>query len=329
MRASSTRSQLAVLTLIWLVGGGLWFAPPPAARNLRGTLRDMLIPGQRAVLLGSARVSATWQDWRSSIADGDRERYEDLRREAELWRERALRLQVQSAELTRQLEAAGDPDGQFPVAAGEPLLLNRLIEARILGTARPDLEARLRPIIDRGSTHEVDVDDIVLADDQAHLDQGFDAGIDRDNLVLSGVQIVGRIEDVGRWTSTIQTVTDEKFRGAAQLVREGLNGPVFGAEGILAGNGDGTCRLELIAAADPVAVGDTVFLPGHRTGLAGSVYYGRVIEATLAESAAYWSITVVPRIAAEPGEHLQVLVETANPRRLVRDDSQDHQPRGR
>lgn len=323
----TSRSQLAVMALIWMIGAGLWFAPPGMVSSVRGTVRDLLVPGQRGVQNVSDRVAAACRDRQSEIVRGDRQRIDELEREAALWRQRALRLHIRSAELARELDRVDDVDDPFPVAATEPLLLNRLIEARTLGSARSDLERRLRPIIDRGSAYQVDVDDIVLAEERLHLDQGDESGLIPDSIVLSGVQVVGRIEEVGRWTSTIQPVTDEEFRGVAQLVRDGSSGPVFGAPGILAGNGDGTCRLELIAAADPVSVGDTVFLPGHRTGLPGSAYYGRVVEATLVDTADYWSITVEPRIDLENGVRLQVLLETVNPRRLARDDGSHQQSR--
>lgn len=321
-RASMTRTQLAALTLIWGVGTGLWFAPPEMAYEIRGVVRDSLGPGQQGLQVVSDRVDATIQAWRSGIDRTDRARYESMEREAALWRGRALKWQVRSAELRRRLEEEGEAcDGPFAAATSQPLLVNRLIEARVLGATRPDLERRLQPIINRGSRHEIDADDLVLADDRPHLDQGADAGLEPDNLVLSGMRVVGRLQEVGRWTSTVQLLTDKEFRGSAQLVRDGADGPVFGAEGILAGNGDGTCRLELVASLAPVSVGDTVFLPSHRTRLPGSICYGRVVEAALTEGAPYWSIRVAPYADAEYGDHLRVLVEAPNPRRLAADTS--------
>ena len=316
-RASATRSQLVVLALIWLCGAGLWLAPAETAQTVRGVVRDALIPGQRGVQELSDGIASNWRDWRATIGGVDLAELEKLERDAAVWRHRALQLQVQSAELQRQLEVDSDLEGPFSVLSSEPLLETRLIEARILGSARSDLESRLQPIINRGATHDVDMDDLVLADDRLHLDQGSGGGLKQDNLVLSGVRFVGRIQDVGRWTSTIQPLTDEDFRGTAQLVRQGTDGPVFGAEGILAGNGDGSCRLELIDASAPVSVGDTVFLPAHRAGLPGSVYYGRVVEARLTEGAPYWSIQVAPHAVEEQAEHLQVLLEAPNPVRLA------------
>jgi cell shape-determining protein MreC len=302
------------LVLTWLVGGGLLAAPQPVGDALRAAVRDAACPGQQGVRSLAHWVQSVAAVLRQPTASD--EEFVRLTGELQAWRQRCLRYQTLSARLQQEVEQARRGSGPpFNASPGEPLFVPKLLEAKVLGTEREPLQRDVRRILDRGSVDGIAVDDLVLEDGRPHLDQGAASGVTADMPVYSGRRVVGRIQQAGWWTSTLQRVTDAEYRGFAQLVRESPEGPVFGAHGVLAGNGNGTCRLELVAATDPVSVGDYVYTVPQRTGVPEPLCYGRIVQADLVEGAAHWTITVAPAIGDESLQAVQVLREVMNPTR--------------
>ena len=80
-----------------------------------------------------------------------------------------------------------------------------------------------------------------------------------------------------------------------------------GAEGLLIGAGEGLCRLDLIAATEPVEPGDLIVTAATIPGIDDSLYLGEVQSATLAPGAAHWLITVTPAVAASDCRQVQVV----------------------
>ena len=307
-------TDVAVLVLIGMIGAGLGLAPSHLTDQMRGGFRDGLRPGHRAALAVSQWTESTWDRFRSPTATEELDR---VRKELDHWQRQCLSLETRQAELVRQaVDAQAGTTTQFAGEHGRPLLVPQLLQAEVLGMERDLLRARLGRLLDQGTDQKIAIDDFVLADDAPHLDQGNESGVQPDMPVLAGRRVVGRIKQVGRWTSTLQLVTDPEFRGPAQLIRESPQGPLLGAQGVVAGNGDGTCRLEHVAPTEPVSVGDFVYTVRRQYSLPEPVCYGRVIAAEVSDGAGHWSITVEPIGGREPLETVLVLRELPNPERF-------------
>jgi cell shape-determining protein MreC len=312
------RTDVAVLVLIGMIGAGLGLAPSPLTQQVRGGIRDGLRPGHRAALALSQWSRSAWDRFRSPTAAEELARVRD---ELDHWQRQYLSLEARQAELVQQaIDSRQGTAALFEGEAGRPLLVPQLLQAEVLGNERDLLRVRLGWLLDRGTGNRIALEDLVLADDAPHLDQGGEAGVQPDMSVLSGRRVVGRIKQVGRWTSTLQPVTDREFRGPAQLIRESPQGPIYGAQGVIAGNGDGTCRLEHVAATEPVSVGDFVYTVRRQYSLPEPVCYGRVIAAEVGDGAGHWSITVEPIGGREPLETVLVLRELPNPERFTPSD---------
>jgi cell shape-determining protein MreC len=314
VKPASFRTDISVLTLIGMIGVGLGVAPAHISDQVRGGVRDALRPGHRASLAVSRWTHSVWHRFRAPTAQEELARVRD---ELRAWQRRCLSLEVQQADLVQQAtDARRGASALFEAEGGQPLFLPQLLQAEVLGSERDLLRARLGRLLDQGTDEKIMIDDLVLTDDAPHLDQGEQAGVRSDMPVLAGRRVVGRIKQVARWTSTLQLVTDREFRGPAQLIRESPQGPVYGAQGVVAGNGDATCRLEHIAATEPVSVGDFVYTIRRQYALPEPVCYGRVVAAELSDVAAHWSITVEPMLGEDPLASVQILRELPNPERF-------------
>lgn len=314
-KRAGIRTDVAVLALIGMIGGGLGLAPSQLTEQVRAGIRDGLRPGHRVALAVSQWTQGAWDRFRSPTAAEELARVRD---ERDRWQRQSLSLEARQAELVQQvIDARKGTSMLFEGEPGKPLLVPQLLQAKVLGTERDLLRARLGRLLDQGTDQKIAIDDLVLAEDAPHLDQGDDAGVQPDMPVLAGRRVVGRIKHVGRWTSTLQPVTDREFRGPAQLIRESPQGPVIGAQGVVAGNGDETCRLEHVAATEPVSVGDFVYTIRKQYSLPEPVCYGRVIAAEVGDSAGHWSITVEPAGGGESLTSVLVLRELPNPERIT------------
>ena len=316
-RNSSSHAGLAVLAFAWLIGCGLWAAPVEIGDAVRAPVRDGLRPGQMLCADALQNIETRWLAWRFPSRDDE---LTALQAERDAWRDQFVALQARQA-LQADEAVARPGDSQSPFAAvassSDPLTVPDFVPATILGVERDALRERVSRLLDRGTTDGIAVDDVVLSGPLPLLDQGNDAAIAPDMPVLTGGCVVGRIKQTGRWTSTVEPVSHTEFRGYVQLVRTTRQGPLFGAEGVLAGNGDGSCRVELIAATEPVSVGDYVYgrLPG--AGPVNTLCYGRVTVAELPEGAAHWHITVVPLATMETSRTVEILRELPNPMRMA------------
>ena len=147
-----------------------------------------------------------------------------------------------------------------------------IVTARILGEETARLW-RGGLLADRGSRSELKESDLVLQDDAPLADIGKDHRLEQGFPVFAGRTVFGRLQNVGRWSCTIQRVTDADFRGHAQLVRKTGRGFVFGAGGVIVGDGKDRCKLTMIPATEPVSVGDRVYTPSD-AGFPYPMFYG-------------------------------------------------------
>ncbi len=145
---------------------------------------------------------------------------------------------------------------------------------------------------------------LVLEEDSPHLDQGTDAGLEPELDVFIGRCVVGRIASVGRWTSTLESITDRRYHALVQIVRPSDQGGSFGTEGILVGQGNGLCKLTEVPTTESVRVGDEVYTSERDSRAGVPLYYGRI--RSVEEAGRHWDITVEP--AAKIGDLKSVVV---------------------
>lgn len=295
--------------MAWLIGGGLLAAPAEIGDAIRAAVRDALGPGQ-SVASKTPDAIRELCSGRSAVTASDESA--TLRSERDLWRNRFLDLQSRFA-ARRDSQHSPAP---LASAETEPLIVPDLVEARLLGVERDPLRERMSRLLNRGGTDGIAVDDIVLSDSFPLLDIGTDERIEPDMPVVSGGSVLGRIRHCGRWTCTMQPITDPAFRAFVQIIRPTSDKPLAGAEGVLAGDGAGACRMELVDATQPVSVGD--FIYGRPVDFDGPPpCYGRITAAELADGAAHWTITVTPTMTVDACQRIQIRRELPNPARIA------------
>jgi hypothetical protein len=313
-----TRSagHLWTLLIACLAGVALLLAPA-AAPVIRASLRDALVPGQRALawllhqghaatlsVIARFTPTATHPDaeaLRQSLASKDRE---------------VARLQIESAELLLQLsEERQRATAGLPTAVAAPLYQADLLTVHVLGTEAAGLW-RSRPLLSGGTADGLRESALVLDDPRPIIDAGNDAQLHPDQPVFSGGTVLGKIVRVGRFSSTLCPVTDPTFAGSARLLRRTGTRVAFGAAGTLKGDGTGTCSLVRIPAEEPVGVGDLV-ITIDTDGLLPPQVYGEVVEADPPDGTLEWKIRVRPA-ARMSANTVQVLRTQLNGERIGR-----------
>lgn len=295
------------------VAVGLFALPAETTSLLRTLVRDATLPGNRAIVVLQKKGHELLERYRpSSVADPE---VTKLREELEKQQLENRRLKLEIAAANERL-AAAKRHGASPYAAvkSRPLVVPELIEANVMGDAAAGA-FRTSQLIDRGNTSGIAESDLILRSTAPVIDLGQDAGLEPDQPIYAGRVVIGKVRDAGRWTSTIERVTDIEYRGHAQLIWQSPQGPVFGAEGILEGRGDGSCRLTNVAATAAVNVGDEVYTAKKPGALPDPMYYGKVVSAELTDGALFWDIVVKPEAEQLSLQTVQVLTTRRNPQR--------------
>lgn len=306
------------VNIVWVVvlclcGAGLTQLPEPAERRVRTAVHDLLMPGQvvGCELADRAGRGASWLLSRHSASA----------EEARVLRAHLAGLQarLQSTEIRCELfrTCAGEADVALEALRGEKsqaLLVPAILEARVLGAEATEIW-RGRRFVAAGMSHNVVESAIVLDASGILVDQGAAQQLSAGDAVYAGQAVVGKIVDVGRYSSRLQLVTDPAYTGRARLARRTSRGFEFGAEGTLAGNGDGSCRLKHIA--EPVNVGDEVFTGGTDGILPWPMHYGQVVSASLEPGATEWTIVVKPAARLDRLEAVHILRLAVNPLRVL------------
>ncbi|MBI3865962.1 MAG: hypothetical protein HY290_29145 [Planctomycetia bacterium] len=209
-----------------------------------------------------------------------------------------------------------EQQGLAPAARGQPpLAMAQLVEARVMGEETA-LLWRGKQLLSSGSRQGIVESALVLDSARPLVDLGSDAELAPGDSVYAGRIVIGKIADVGRYSSTLRLVTDPGYRGRARLARRTARGYLAqGTEGTLIGDGSEFCRLKHVT--DPVNVGDEVFTGGADGLLPAPMYYGRVIRAELEPGAQEWSVWVKPAAALERLETVLVLRRTIHPDRIL------------
>lgn len=302
-----------LLATIVIGGIALSFVPADATRPARSLVRDLLRPGQLAV----RDATSCMRRWLGSPA-----RSPDAPHvAAELEELRSLRLanrqlEVQAARLREKVRHLSQQQGLSPVTSPRPPLTTvQLVEARVLGEETA-LLWRGKQLLAAGANDGVAESALVLENSRPLVDLGSDADISSGDAVYAGRIVIGKIADVGRYSSTLRLVTDPGYSGRARLARRTTRGSlVFGAEGTLVADGSNLCRL--MHVTDPVNAGDEVFTGGADGLLPAPMYYGKVVRAELEPGAQDWSVWVKPAAAAERLENVVILRRTINRERIL------------
>ncbi len=297
-----------------LTGVGLYFAPDAAMSRVRGTITDAIRPGQ--VLLHQAITSNFGRSSEAS-EEADNNVVERLKDELLIERERNRTLQTRLAQLTERYQ--GEQEISTAVLRTNRLIVPSLMEVAVLGDTVAE-QWRSGKLLDQGSKNGLRENELVLSTKKPMrplIDFGEDGDLSTEDLMLLGRCVIGKVEHVGRWTSTFQRVTDSRYRGRAQLIRETESGFVFEAQGILKGQGGSLCKLEGIPAEKSVRVNDAVYTAERDGILPTPLYYGQVVDAVLGIDDRDWTVYVKPAPVPDNLTRVQVLRTSVNPERLA------------
>lgn len=305
-------------TLCLLAAIGLGFAPPNVQGWLRTTIRDGLQPGVQ--LAAATKQSVATQLRQRFVDDDERElqsQISDFKSQI-IKAQKQLRGEQLAHQRTREQKilALQRHDDERRSIDSPPLIVPQVVEANVLGE---ELAASWRggKLLDRGKTNGVVEASLVLDANAKLLDQGEDAGLAADLPVFAGSCVVGKLQHVGHWSSTWVPLTDKRFNGRARLARVTSAGLVFGADGVLIGNGKEACRLTKIRAIEPVNEGDEVFALETPGGFETPLFYGTVTHAELAPGATSWDIEVRPALDPHSAKSVSIVRPMMNPKRLA------------
>jgi cell shape-determining protein MreC len=311
----SPNKPSAMSYALLVAAGGLMFLPPRLQATLRSLAGDFVRPGCVVWKDVEHRTARRIAEWKGSSDKADAEILQ-LKSELETARQAVRQREVQLARW-QELAAVQAPPlfSQSSSPPPERLAQPQLIEAAVLGDGHA-ASWRKGIWLDQGKRAGLLEEALILSSSQSLLDVGRDARLSPEDAVLLGRSVIGKVTAVGRWTSTLRLVTDAEFRGRAQLVRTTSEGFVFGAKGILKGQGEPLCRLEGIAATEMVHAGDSVYTADRDGLLPTPLYYGEVTEATLPDRAREWDIKVRPVERPSDLTKVEVLRSVLNPKRV-------------
>lgn len=319
MKRESRSSEFKLVILAMLIGVGLYLVPPAYSSRLYSLVRDAVRPG-----LALVQQVKSWE-FPAKTESEQTQLVQQLKSELSESEENNRRLALQNTMLSEELQTlkqTGAPD--YRTEASERLLVPDLITAHILGESSIALLREGR-ILNQGGSTGVLESSFVLQSDLPLIDQGADDGIQAGYSLYAGKAVIGKISEVGRWSSSLIPITSVKYRGSARIARKTDRGLQWGTDGILVGRGKGKCELLQIPPTESIQVGQEVYtgevdreLPlSMQSTLGQPMYYGRVIEAELPRGAPYWKIIVEPAVTLDDVRQVSVLRQIVNPRRML------------
>jgi cell shape-determining protein MreC len=308
-RLASPAGNLAVALVLAVA---LMLSPASWSARLRSEVARVFQPGQEVALRlrDEGRDAAVRLNQHfDAVARLEQARKERQRLEAE---NRRLAAQLAAAESRRQsarlVNAEEDVDDRLLKARG--------VKARVLGhTARGFLVEN--HLLDAGASRGLQAEALVLQSLPGLIDQGENAHLDVEQLVLSQGQVWGKVLEVGAQTSTVRRVTEPGYRDLVRLATpDPADGaPRWGPEGIVEGAGQPLARIRLIEVTAPVAVGDLVYTAAGKGLLPEPLLYGRIVRLERPVGAAHWEIWMAPAVAPEEPTTVVVLRAELNPLR--------------
>ena len=308
--------MILISCCLFLVGGGLIVAPAGVTARLRSEITDALRPAQILIRQLHLPYAATLSEADATLVAGA-QRIATLQEELEFERNRNRAMQTRLAQAAEQQFT--EQGISTVLTRSRRLVLPQLTDAAVLGEITAE-QWRAGKLLDHGAKHGLREDELVLSPRKPLrplIDLGAEAEISTEDAMLLGRCVIGKIEHVGRWTSTFQLVTDLRYRGRAQIIRETDSGFVFETQGILKGQGSPLCRLEGIPAEKSVRVNDAVYTAERDGILPTPLYYGQVVEAVLGPDDREWTVFVKPAPLPSHLTHVQILRTILNPERLA------------
>jgi rod shape-determining protein MreC len=151
---------------------------------------------------------------------------------------------------------------------------------------------------------------VVLAEDASGwhgtilVDRGARDGVKAGMVVADGPAVVGRVMEAGEATSRVRLITDPAFRMKAAAMTPGRPEVVTG---VLAGQGDGTCRLDFVLDREPVREGwRIVSVADPERGWPPGMLVGEVANSD--GGGVYGEIVVRPHAEANALRHVLILI---------------------
>lgn len=308
MRSLSPRRSTLLTAVACCAASSALFALPRLQQPIRGAILDVVVSGQSLAI----RHYEAWRNGAVASPPHDRPATaqsavvtpmadEKLRNLEQTCR----RLRVENARLREELQLAEKYGvSPIPVAAARPAVAPTVIPAALISRETLSHWHSVRHL-GQGRGQGVEESSLVLESGSPHLDQGSDAGIEPELDVFIGRCVVGRIASVGHWTSTLELITDARYRALVQIVRPTDQGGSFGTEGILVGQGTGLCKLTDVPTTQTVRVGDEVYTSDRDKRTCVPLYYGRIVR--VEEAGRHWDITVEPAAKADDLKSVAVL----------------------
>ena len=316
MTESHQTGTFRVLAACLLAAAMFAVLPASATTPIRDIIRLAVAPGQRLVTSAIATTQLRWQQLLNEQLATQQRELDQLHREIaqSQFKERRALLAAEAAfqELACVRRNGASP---FAVETTQPLLRSHAIRAAVLGREILS-ELKSRRILDRGDTDGVAADLWVLNGEFPIVQAGSELSVADGLPVFAGRCIVGRIVSAGRWTSSLQFVTEPGFRARAVIAR--VNGDVpnatqfsFGSEGLIEGRSDlkekGLCELTQIPATEQVDVGMPVYSPpGHAVD--APMLFGHVVSAEVPPGALHWVITFSPAVEQDDIFNVEIVV---------------------
>jgi cell shape-determining protein MreC len=304
---TQSKKPLKILACWLALAVGAACLPNTVSRQLKDRGRLLLAPGQRiawAALKSLWRWGLVWQH-RGDTAEELVATRDQVRRLEEL--NTALRARVARNEFNMSTKT------EQPA----PLLEARAVETRVLGEQAQSFLQHLA-VVTTSAASQLTPESLAIDGGAVLIDQGDNASLTASNLAIAGGRVWGKLVEVGPQTATVRRITSLGYRGLVQIAN-GQNGAERTvARGVLEGSGDGLCRIRMVDATSPVAVGDLV-LAAEEEGITDApLVYGRIARTALEPGAAHWQIWMTPAIAEDVPTTLTVLQPAIHDERLVR-----------
>jgi hypothetical protein len=307
-RAPRKQSTLLAVAATCTAAAVLFASPRGVHRAVRNARLDVIATGQAWVLDRSERgrglAHAGFKRLTSSPQPATSTSAPEVDARIATLEQACRRLRLENARLNDELNLA-EKYGVSPVAAsgGNSLIAPTAVRAAVISQRTPSVAAE--QFLSSGHSQGLAESDVVLDASLPHLDQGTDAGVEPELDVLIGRCVVGRIASVGRWASSLQPITDSRYRGLAQIIRPSDQGGSFGAEGILVGQGTELLKLTDVPTTQSVRVGDEVYTSDRDRRFPIPLYYGRVVR--VEEAGRNWDILVHPAVRVSDLKTVAVL----------------------
>lgn len=287
----------------------LFLAPERLSEKLTGSIRTALKPGLLAVYW-------TQQQFEPVEEPDIQPELLALQQELKILKQELQLAQAESIRFQELLEHQRN-FVEFPYRAEETraLVVPELVTARVLGDQSRQ-SWKQQKMLDTGSSAGIKESHWVLEAETPIVDLGEDHNVQPQDYVLSGKAVLGRIQKVGRWSSTLQCLTDDQFKAKARLIRKVGQNYVAGAEGLLEGTGEDRCQLTMVSREALVDVGDSVYTVADESPQQHPLLFGTIVKAELKPGALEWEIEVAPAIAQQEFTQVEILRHSINPLRM-------------